>query len=102
MGLAESADVARLQRRIVRHLPELVTFITNPDLEGTNNWSEREFRPHAIGRHRSGGARSDAGAKTYAINLSVVRTVHLHSGDFPKLFPSQVVTPAKAPPPSLN
>ena len=66
----------------MRHLPELVTFITNPDLEGTNNRSEREFRPHAIGRHRSGGARSDAGAKTYAINLSVVRTVHLHGGDF--------------------
>nr|MBK7069920.1 transposase [Deltaproteobacteria bacterium] len=54
VDLAENADVARLQRRIVRHLPELVTFITNPDLEGTNNRAEREFRPHAIGRHRSG------------------------------------------------
>ena len=80
--LDENADVARLQRRIVRHLPELVTFITNPDLEGTNNRVEWEFRPHAIARHRSGGARSDAGAKTYAINLSVARTVHLHGGDF--------------------
>ena len=116
VDLAENADVARLQRRIVRHLPELVTFITTPDLEGTNNRAEREFRPHAIGRHRSGGARSDAGAQTYAINLSVVRTVHLHrgdfidtfrqarisfheGGDFPKLFPSQPATPAKAAPP---
>ena len=118
VDLAANADIARLQRRIVRHHDELVTFITDPTLEGTNNRAEREFRPHAIGRHRSGGARSDAGAKTYAINLSVVRTVHLHGGDFldtfrrariafheggdfPKLFPSQVVTPAE-PSPSLN
>nr|MBK7066535.1 transposase [Deltaproteobacteria bacterium] len=59
VDLAANADVARLQRRIVRHLPEMVTFITNPDLEGTNSRSEREFRPHAFGRHRS-GARSDS------------------------------------------
>ena len=97
----------------MRNLPELVTFITNPDLEGTNNRAEWELRPHAIGRHRSVGARSDAGAQTYAVNLSAVRTVHLHrgdfidtfrqariavheGGDFPKLFPSQPRTPAKA------
>lgn len=116
VDLAENEDVARLQRRILRHLPELVTFITDPDLEGTNNRAEREFRPHAIGRHRSGGARSDAGAQTYAVNLSVVRTVHLHGGDFldifrqariafheggafPMLFPRQAETPAESAPP---
>ena len=93
-----------------------MTFITNPDLEGTNNRSEREFRPHAIERDRSGGAWSDAGAKTYAINLSVVRTVHLHGGDFidilrrariafheggdfPMIFPGQPATPARSAPP---
>jgi transposase len=92
-----------------------VTFITNPDLEGTNNRAEREFRLHAIGRHRSGGARSDAGAQTYAINLSVVRTVQLHGGDFidtfrqariafhqggdfPMIFPGQPATPARSAP----
>ena len=115
VDLAENADAARLQRRIVRHLPELVTFITNRDLEGTNNRAERGFRPHAIGRHRSGGARSDAGAQAYAINLSVVRTVHLHGGDFidtfrqarvafheggdfPMIFPGQPATPVRSAP----
>jgi hypothetical protein len=83
---AANADVARLQRRIVQHLPERVTFITNPDLQGTNNRAERESRPHAIERHRAGGARSGAGAKTDAINLSVVRTVHRHGGDFVDTF----------------
>lgn len=114
--LAANADVARLQRRIVRHLPELVTFITNPALEGTNNRAEREFRPHAIGRHRSGGARSEDGAKTYAINLSIVRTVERNGGDFvetfrqarvafhtgvefPTFFPGQPTTAAHPTPP---
>jgi transposase len=84
--LATDPDVARLQDRILRHLDELVAFVTDPALEGTNNRAEREFRPHAQARHRSGGARSDAGARTYATNLSVVRTVHLNGGDFIDVF----------------
>ena len=86
LELAADADVARLQGRILRHLDELVAFVTNPDLEGTNNRAEREFRPHAQARHRSGGARSDAGSMTYATNLSVMRTVHLNGGDFTEVF----------------
>jgi hypothetical protein len=85
-GLGRDADVARLQRRILKHLDDLVVFAKDPALEGTNNRAEREFRPHAQARHRSGGARSDAGAATYATNLSVVRTVHLHGGDFLDVF----------------
>lgn len=86
VALARDADVARLQKRVLRHLDEFVAFVTNPALEGTNNRAEREFRPHAQARHRSGGARSDRGAKTYATNLSVVRTVHLNGGDFVETF----------------
>jgi hypothetical protein len=104
--LAADPDVARLQRRIRRHLGELVAFVRDPALEGTNNRAEREFRPHAQARHRSGGARSERGAQTYATNLSVVRTAHLNGtvfvamfakarvafhggGEFPSLFPPQ-------------
>jgi hypothetical protein len=118
VDLAANADVARIQRRLLRHRDELVAFVADPTLEGTNNRAEREFRPHAIGRHRSGGARSDAGARTYAINLSVVRTVALHGGDFldtfrqariafheggdfPTLFPTRTAPPAELPP-ALN
>lgn len=85
-ALAADPDVARLQRRIRRHLDELVAFVTDPTLEGTNNRAEREFRPHAQARHRSGGARSERGAQTYATNLSVVRTVHLQGADFVEMF----------------
>ncbi len=70
-------DVVRLQARLDRHAEELVTFVTDPEAEATNNRSERTLRGHAVARHRSGGARSAEGAKTYALNLSVVRTCEL-------------------------
>lgn len=82
VDLGAHDDVACLQRWLVRHLPERVTIITNPELEGTNKRAEREFRPHAIGSHRSGGAPSHTGATTYAIKFSVVRTVALDGADF--------------------
>ena len=73
-ALGTHPDVARIQKRVVKHLDELVTFVTDPAAEATNNRSERGLRAHAMARHRSGGARSDAGAVTYALNTSVVRT----------------------------
>jgi transposase len=84
--LGADADVARLQRRICKHLKALVRFITCPELEATNNRIERELRPHAQARHRSGGARSDHGAQTYATNLSVARTLRLQAQPFLPLF----------------
>ena len=76
-GLGNHADVARLQDRIAEHLDDLLAFVTNPALEATNHRAEREFRPHAMARHRSGGARSERGAQTYATNVSIVRTLQL-------------------------
>jgi transposase len=84
--LARHLDVARLQRRITRHVDELVAFITDPQLEGTNNRPEREAQRIAIARHISGGARSEQGALTFAINRSVVRTAQLRGVDFDTFF----------------
>jgi hypothetical protein len=77
LTLGSHPDGVRLQKRLDRHAEELVTFVTDPEAEATNNRSERTVRGHAVARHRSGGARSPEGAKTYAINLSVVRTCDL-------------------------
>lgn len=84
--LALHADVARLQHRITKHLDALVAFITDPQLEGTNNRPEREAKKIAIARHVSGGARSNQGAVTFAINRSVVRTAQLRGVDFDTFF----------------
>jgi transposase len=80
--LGSHPDVVRLQTRIDRHAEELMTFVTDPEAEATNNRSERTVRGHAMARHRSGGARSDQGAKTYAINLSVTKTCELQQISF--------------------
>lgn len=80
--LGKNEDVARLQRRMLKHFDELLAWVTNPTLEGTNNRAEREFRLHAIQRHRSGGARSDHGAETYATNMSITRTLAAQGQNF--------------------
>jgi transposase len=68
-------DIERLQGRLRRRVRELTYFITDPAAEGTNNFSERTLRPHAMSRARCGPARSERGAQTYAVNLSAVQTM---------------------------
>lgn len=72
--LGRHPDVKRLQGRLLKFCDDLLRFVTDPRLESTNNYSERELRLFAMMRHVSGGARSDAGAKTFATLFSVSRT----------------------------
>jgi hypothetical protein len=52
----------------------LFVFVTNWDLEATNNGSERALRPCAVYRKITNGFRSEWGAKFYADIRSVVET----------------------------
>lgn len=54
----------RLCARILKHLPELFTFVTEPDVPPTNNAAERSLRHLVIARKISGGTRSAAGTRT--------------------------------------
>ena len=60
-------DVAVPQRRLcarmVKHLPELFTFVTEPGVPPTNNAAERSLRPLVIARKISGGTRSAQGTR---------------------------------------
>lgn len=88
-----------------------MSFVTDAHAEGTNHRAERALRPHAMARHRSGGARSDDGAATYTTNTSVTRTcgtqelpfldasiatqrAHVEDLPFPNLFPREPAPPA--------
>jgi transposase len=73
-ALGRHKEVRRLQGRLTKFCDDLLRFVTDPRLEGTNNRAERELRPVAMARHVGGGARSDDGARTYALNLSIART----------------------------
>ena len=53
-----------LAQRIIRHLPELFVFVTDPAVPATNNLAERSLRPAVIARKISGGTRSPKGSST--------------------------------------
>jgi transposase len=78
-------DIERLQGRLRRRASELTYFITDAKAEGTNNFSERTLRAHAMSRSRCGPARSERGAQTYAVNLSAVHTMNANGQSFESL-----------------
>lgn len=68
-------DVRRLIKRLRRHQRELFTFLDEPGVPFDNNAAERAIRPAVIIRKNSQSNRSDRGAETQAILMSVYRTL---------------------------
>jgi len=64
----------KLQRTIKAIRGNLFVFMTNREIEATNNGSERALRPGAIYRKITNGFRSEWGAKFYADLRSVIET----------------------------
>jgi transposase len=64
----------KLQATIAKCRRNLFLFVTNRDLEPTNNGSERALRPCATFRKVTGGFRTPAGAAVYADIRSVLET----------------------------
>jgi transposase len=67
-------EMKTLANRLLIHREALFTFILNPEVDSTNNAAEREIRPAVLMRKTSYGNRSDRGAKTQAIWMSLIRT----------------------------
>ena len=100
-----NADVRRLLKRLRRHQHELFTFLDLPGVPFENNHAERAIRPAVIIRKNSQCNRSDLGAETQAVLMSVYRTLkqrghspmqtivdaiksHLRAGQLPPLPPT--------------
>lgn len=60
---------------VKRDLENLFIFVTHPDVDPTNNISERELRELVLIRKISNGSRSEQGAETTAILLSIIKTL---------------------------
>lgn len=60
-----------------RDVDNLFRFVTGPDIDATNNISERELRALVIIRKISNGSRSPRGANATAMLLSVIQTLRL-------------------------
>ena len=75
------ADAARVAKRLRRHTDELFTFLDYPAVPFDNNLAERMIRPAVILRKISQSNRSEKGAATQAVLMSVYRTLKLRSHD---------------------
>jgi transposase len=71
----------RLAKRLSKYGPELLTFVEFDGIPPSNNHAEREVRPAVLMRKASYGNQSDAGAKTRAVLMSVMRTLKVRGLD---------------------
>ena len=80
-GTYGDADADRLAKRLGRYCDSLFTFLDHPEVPFENNHAERMIRPAVIIRKNSQSNRSDKGAATQALLMSVYRTLKLRGLD---------------------
>jgi len=69
-------------KNLLKRRDELFIFVTNPEVEGTNNRAERAMRPVVVNRKITGGSRTKRGATNYATLFSVLRTFQSRKMDW--------------------
>jgi len=67
-------DNRRFAKHLVHEQPWIFSFLHCPRLDATNNAAERAIRPAVVARHTWGGNRTQNGANTQQILMSVLRT----------------------------
>ncbi len=82
-------DVRRLTKRLYKHVDHIFTFLDYEDVAFENNFAERQIRPAVILRKNSQSNRSERGAATQAVLMSVYRTLRLRG-----LNPTQTIADA--------
>lgn len=73
----KDTDAQRLIKRLKRHRGELFTFLEHEGVSPYNNHAEQQMRKPVLTRKVSQQNRSDHGAKTQAILMSLFRTAEL-------------------------
>lgn len=77
----DDPDVRRLTKRLHRHADGLFTFLLDENIDHTNNHAEREIRPAVVMRKVIQQNRSNKGAHTQEVLMSVYRTLKLRGHD---------------------
>ena len=75
-------DSQAVQTRIKNQNERLLTVLKYKNVPLTNNHAERQIRPMVVTRKISGGSRSQKGAATHAVNMSVAQTISLEKKPF--------------------
>jgi transposase len=78
---SDDADARRLFKRLRRTGDHIFTFLDYPEIAFENNFAERMIRPAVILRKNSQSNRSDRGAVTQAVLMSIYRTLRLRGHD---------------------
>lgn len=71
-----------LQRELVNNLNCLFVFVEHPEVEPTNNRSERNIRREAEIRKGARTSKTDSGAKRRSTIVTVLASLHARMGDF--------------------
>jgi transposase len=77
----KDGQAKRLLKRFRRHRQHLFTFLDDPAVPADNNHGERAIRPAVIIRKNTYGNRSQRGADTQAVLMSVYRTLKQRGHD---------------------
>ena len=72
-------DARRIQTRIKNQGNNLLTALLHEGVPLTNNAAERQIRPAVVIRKISGGSRSNEGAETFAVNMSILQTIKMRN-----------------------
>jgi hypothetical protein len=71
----DEAKFVRLQNELVDNVEKLFVFVLHPQVEATNNRSERQARPEAMARKAARTSKTDRGAKRRGIIISVLASL---------------------------
>ena len=80
-GTYEDADAQRLANRLGKYRDSIFTFLDYEDVPFENNHAERQIRPAVVLRKNSQSNRSEKGAATQSVLMSVYRTLKLRGHD---------------------
>ena len=81
-GSTDDAKFVRLQNELVRNTEKLFVFVMNPEVESTNNRSERAARGEALARKASRTSKTASGAKRRGVIMSVLASLSKRLKDF--------------------
>ena len=72
---ADDAKFVRLQNELVDHIKKLFVFVLHPEVEATNNRSERQARSEAMARKAARTSKTNSGAKRRGVIMSVLASL---------------------------
>lgn len=75
-------DFLNLQKRMIKYMDSLFTFVLHPEVEPTNNRAEQGFRKTAKARNNYQTSKTERGARRRSVLASVLTTLRQNLSEF--------------------